>query len=124
MRPKDQGTAEETWAVNWFRGLGFPAGRLPEGGANDVGDVLVELPSGDFLVVEVKSRSNLVVHRAVQGAHRKAMAGHLDVLPLGGIVWWKRLVRKDGKQRRVPDGETRVVSMNLEVLEALLKGGG
>jgi len=80
---KDQGTAWETATKEALERLGFEAERLAEGGKHDKGDV-----------------------RAVKEP-RGVSAWALPLV----VVNWKRLVKREGKRRRVPDGERDVVVM-------------
>jgi Holliday junction resolvase len=110
---KDQGTAFETELVKTFAANGFDAGRYPEGGANDIGDVWFD--DGDLYmwVVEAKATERLNVTRVLAKAKAKAEGRKTALI-------WKRLVKGDGK-RRVPDGEKVVVVIDLETFLELLQ---
>lgn len=83
-KPKAQGTAWETAFVRMAQDAGLIAQRLPEGGANDAGDVwLIDTPSRD--------------------SHYNDVA----------VVAWSRLVH-NGEGRRVPDGARSVVVMSTD----------
>jgi hypothetical protein len=122
MRPRDQGTRFESWLVKRFREAGLSAGRLPEGGSRDAGDVIVELPSGDSVIMEAKARANLNPHVALAKARIKAAKADLDVLPWLTVLAWKRLTRKEGNVRRTPSGEPVIVSMTFDDFLELLRG--
>ena len=110
-KSKQQGTAFETELVKHFAGEGFDAGRIAEGGMNDLGDIMVHDRMGTAWVVEAKATERLNVTRVLHKAIRK-----------GGprtVLIWRRLV-KTGKQKRQPDGEKVVVVLTLELFTELL----
>ena len=82
-KPKKQGTAFESALVWQAQDAGLMAGRFPEGGVNDIGDVWLSAPPS-------KERQ------------------YTDI----AVVAWRRLV-KNGTTRRVPDGEPTVVVISL-----------
>lgn len=89
-RPKDQGTAFETWLVRQARALGsVEADRLPLRGTHGEPDLHVT-PAGK--------------------------RDYTDAIP---VVAWKRLVKATGKKKRVPDGEPIVVVLGWENFLAL-----
>ena len=92
-RNKDQGTEHETRTVLDLKGIGYHAERIPEGGQNDRGDV-----------------------EAYQYGRDQ------DVAPLV-VLFWKRLVKKEGQKRRVPDGERDVVVMRKQDFLDLIHPG-
>lgn len=108
-RPKDLGTKYESARVNFHNACGLDSDREKEGGQYDAGDVWIK---GGW-IEEAKSRANLNPHQALHKALNKA--GHWR-------VWLshKRLTRKQGNQRRTPDGEPEVVSMHPVTAEVLL----
>ena len=107
-KPKKQGTQFETWLCKELSTYpGIVAERLAEGGSHDVGDIRVTTHSVGTWIVEAKARANLNVHQTLAAARHKA--GHDPA-----VVIWKKLVRKDGSQRRVTDGEPIVVAMTLD----------
>ena len=116
-RPKQQGTRLEPAIVNELKDVGLYAVRLPEGGSNDRGDILVELGDDTELVVEAKARQALGIHAAVAKADRKAGA-------FPAVVWWKRLIKPaDGGRRRAVDGQAEVVAMSKDTFVWLLNRG-
>lgn len=82
-KPKAQGTRWESQVTEQFRLQDIPAGRYPEGGTHDLGDVWVGQP---FLPG--------------------------DPPPIVALAW-KRLIPKPGSSRRVPDGDATVVVIDL-----------
>lgn len=110
-RPKAIGTSFETEVVRAAQSRGLQARRLAEGGSGDEGDV--EILYGDRrVVIECKSCINLNVTKTLAASRRKAGIAALA---------WRKLVRKDGMTRRVPDGESRVVIQSLGDYLDLLK---
>ena len=105
---KQQGTTFESWLVGTFRANGLNSRRLAEGGSHDLGDLEVE----DW-IIEAKARSNLNLHQALHKAREKAPQRRVAVVH-------KRLTRKEGNQRRTPDGEPIVVAMTLDDFVGLL----
>ncbi len=87
-KSKAQGTAFETAIVKAAEAYGLAAGRLPEGGSKDLGDVFIK---GNYSE---------------------------DAIP---ALAWKRLVKKGGNQRRVPDGVPVVVCVGLPDFLSLLE---
>lgn len=117
-RSKQQGTSHETALVNWFSSFEqLEAYRLPEGGANDLGDLEVSV-EGQALafIVEAKATERLNVTRALAKAKRKAEGRPTALI-------WKRLV-KTGKKIRQPDGEKVVAVIDLETFTTLLRLAG
>lgn len=99
--------------MNVLKAAGFQARRLAEGGAYDEGDVEANLYGFD-VIIESKACQSLNVQAILGKARRKA--GGKPV-----IVWWKRLVRVEGKQLRQPvAGEREVVVLSPSDLLALL----
>lgn len=112
-RAKDLGTALETAVVRACHDAGLVAERIAEGGANDLGDVRVY--AEETWVVESKARMALNVHEALEKAIGK-----------GGprtVVYWRRMARKPGNQRRHQVG-VPVVAMTLDAFLELLGGEG
>ena len=116
MRPKDQGTALETATVKAARAAGRVARRLAEGGSGDEGDVEIYDAAGDRWVVECKARAAMSLHPALAKAQRKAPDARVAVL-------WKRLVKVDGKARRVPAGPALVAMPLTDYLDLLARVG-
>lgn len=111
-RPKDLGTALETRVVRAAQDAGLIAERLAEGGANDLGDVRIY--AEQEWVVEAKDRMALNIHDALDKAIRKAGTPR-------AVVYWRRMARKAGNQRRHQVGQP-VVAMTLEAFLELLGG--
>jgi len=113
-KPKQQGTAYETFVVNRLNEMPFTkAQRLAEGGMNDKGDIICEKNSFD-LVGECKNRTNLNLHQTLQKALNKS--GQFET-----VVYWKKLTRKGGNSKRSADGVPEVVAMTPEFFEYLLR---
>lgn len=113
-RPKDLGTAFETWLVNNFKRIGLFSRRLPEGGSLDLGDLEVVLDNGMTFIVEAKAREVLNVTREMEKARVKSGDG------VNTILIWKRLTKEKGKKRRTPDGQKIVCVIGIDTLELLL----
>lgn len=92
-RNKDQGTEWETQTVKDLKAIGYQADRIAEAGQNDRGDV-----------------------EAYQ------WGSEVDAEPMV-VLFWKRLVRKPGQKRRVPDGERDVVVLRKEDFLRLIHPG-
>jgi len=119
VRPKDQGTAFESWLVNRFKAIGLFSQRIAEGGAKDRGDLEVVLDNGMTFIVEAKATQTLNVTRVLNKARVKSGDGIMTVLA------WKRLVKlKDGQKKRRPDGEPLVVVLGLDTFELLITMAG
>ena len=116
MRPKDQGTRLESGLVAAARAVGLIARRLAEGGSADEGDVEIHDAAGDRWVVECKARAAMSLHPALAKAQRKAPDARVAVL-------WKRLVKVDGKARRVPAGPALVAMPLTDYLDLLARDG-
>lgn len=90
---KQQGTKWESELVNQAHAYGFhQARRLAEGGMHDAGDVLVGGEARSYTVKPVS------------------------------VLAWKRLVRKQDKQRRLPDGEPVVFVLDQDTFWSLMVG--
>jgi len=112
-KPKQQGTAYETFCVNRLNEMPYTkAQRLAEGGMNDKGDLLVEKNKFD-MVCECKNRTNLNLHQTLNKAIQKS--GQFET-----VVYWKKLKRKGENNKRSADGEPEVVAMTPEFFEWLL----
>ena len=82
-KPKRQGTAFESALVRQAQEFGLLAGRFPEGGSNDIGDVWInDLPQRGSNALDIP------------------------------VLAWSRLV-KNGDGRRVPDGTRAVAVLDL-----------
>jgi len=120
-RPKRQGTAYETHTIKRHQHHGLKAYRIAEGGPTDAGDLALELPDGTWLVAECKARAALNPHTALAKADTKTLQADLPFLPLGTVLFHKRLTRKDGQTRRTPDGVREIVSMTPELFYMLIE---
>lgn len=125
-KARDQGTRYETSIVNRLnkhyqkRELDSElvvAKRIAEGGIADLGDVELELYRLGHLplVIEAKHRQALNLHQTVAKANRKAGLSR-------SVVFWKKLTRKAGAERRTPDGVAEVVAMDVDTFLWLLDG--
>lgn len=113
-RPKDQGTRFETWTVDWLKNTGqLNPRRLAEGGSNDEGDVRFDTHFEGPWTVECKAAERLNVTRVLSKARAKSPE------PRQTVLFWKRLVKGDGKRRK-PDGEPVVVVMGLDTFAQLI----
>ena len=105
-KPKQQGTAHESWTVKALAAIGIQARRIAEGGSADEGDVEAHLPDGRW-VLENKATQTLNVQKILGKARRKA-GGQTPV-----AVVWKRLVPVPGMKNRQPvEGERIVVVLS------------
>lgn len=116
-RPKDLGTALESWLVKEVNSLllsNLHAERIAEGGPKDVGDVRITTKAGEPWVIECKAREVLNVTRGLAKARKKNPGGRTALL-------WKRIVKPKGDQKiRQPDGERYVIVLSLgDFLELL-----
>ena len=111
-RSKAQGTAFETWCVEELQHWGFiDAKRLAEGGSADPGDIEFSFLGFPF-VIESRARERMNVTRALAAAKRKATENHGAEY---AALAWKRIVpQKNGEGPRQPDGERRVVVLDME----------
>lgn len=100
-KQKQQGTNHESWIVTAFKEAGIEARRLPEGGANDEGDIEVTI-NGERWILEAKSRQTLNIQEALGKARRKASGTRVALV-------WKRLVKVAGFKNRQPVAGERVV---------------
>lgn len=129
-KAKDQGTRYETAIVkrlNEHYGVRLvdhfkepppklPARRVAEGGIADLGDIELELGDKRLpLIIEAKHRQALNLHQTVSKANSKAGLSR-------SVVFWKKLTRKAGQQRRTPDGVAEVVAMDVDTFLWLLDG--
>ena len=72
-KPKSQGTAFETWTVNWLKNTGqLNPRRLAEGGSNDEGDVRFDTHFEGVWTIECKSAERLNVTRVLSKAREKS----------------------------------------------------
>lgn len=122
-KARDQGTRYETSIVNrlneWSCKVSRPffAQRIAEGGIADRGDIDLDLGADDRLplVIEAKHRQALNLHQTVAKANRKAGLSR-------SVVFWKKLTRKAGAERRTADGVAEVVAMDVDTFLWLLDG--
>lgn len=110
-RPRDLGTKHETRIVRAAQDAGLVAERIPEGGAADLGDVRIW--AEDEWVVEAKTVMALNIHEALEKALRKSGTPHT-------VVWWRRMGRKQGQERRSQVG-TPIVAMTPDMFLELVK---
>ena len=111
VKPKDQGTRNETALVNKAKKHGLKAWRLAEGGGNDPGDVAIETAEGDVYVVECKHRQQLSVHNEFEKAAGKVKGVDHPFVVAGVALQWKRPFRVEGQERRV-NKEVMVISVD------------
>lgn len=115
-KEKRQGTAWETELVKRAKAAGLDSRRLAEGGSDDEGDL--EVIAGDLrVVVEGKARAALGAHAALAKAEAKAGDEH-------AVVAWKRLVRRDGSNRRTTTGVRDLVLVPTDLFFELLARAG
>ncbi len=117
MKPKDQGTRNETRLVRIAKDAGLKAWRLAEGGINDAGDVAIETKDGDTYVVECKHRQQLAVHREYEKAATKAEGMEYPFVAAGVALQWRRPFIVEGSTRRRNE-EVMVISV-AEYLELI-----
>ncbi len=110
--PKDLGTRQETATVRAAQETGLIAERLPEGGAQDRGDIRI-LTDHEW-VIEVKFTQRLNIHEALEKALAKSETPYTAVL-------WRRMERKEGNVHRTQVG-VPIVALTLEMFLELLKG--
>jgi hypothetical protein len=114
-KSKQQGTAFESWVVNWLRSFGqMNPRRIAEGGSKDEGDVTFDTHFDGRWIIECKATQTLNVTRVLGKARVKSPN------PKQTILMWKRLTKSEGNKRRTPDGESIVVVMGLDTFEYLL----
>jgi hypothetical protein len=109
-RPKDLGTRLETNIVRNAQDYGLIAERLPEGAANDRGDIRIYTDTE--WVGEVKDRMNLNVPRALEKALAKSQTPDT-------FLAYRKMVRKTGNTNRTQDGPVVVVVTLDRFLELL-----
>lgn len=106
-RPKDIGTARETWLVKQAGLYGLKARRAPNNAKSE--DVLIEV-AGQQIVHEVKDRASMSLHPVLKVA--------VDEHGYKSAVVWHRK-RKSASGRRVPAGPTLVAVTVTRYLELL-----
>ncbi len=109
--PKALGTAQETKTVNTAHDHGLIAGRLPEGGINDRGDIYI-LTDYEW-IGEVKDHMQLNIHQTLKKALEKSDTPNTFVV-------WRRMARKPGRSNRHQTGPT-IVALTLDRFLELLK---
>lgn len=107
-RPKDIGTARETWFVKKAKAAGLEARRAPNNAKSE--DVLIRV-AGRELVHEVKDRAALSIHQVL----KDTVAEHGNE---AGVLWHRK--KKAGKTR-VPAGPTLVAVTVDRYLDLLRK---
>jgi len=122
MKPKDQGTRYETAIVQEATRRAVAASRIAEGGRWDAGDILLVDGCGDHWIVEAKARAALNPHKELAKAKAKTRKANLPFFTVDTVLFWKRLTRKEGNERRTPDGEPEIVCMTPDTFFALLEG--
>ena len=108
--PRTLGTREETKTVNAAQDVGLIAGRLPEGGAYDQGDIYI-LTDQEW-IGEVKHRERLNIHQTLEKAIAKSDTPNTFVV-------WRRSTRTPGHQNRHQDGPV-IVALTLDSFLELL----
>lgn len=109
-RPKDIGTARETWLVKKARAAGLKARRAPNNAKAE--DVLITV-AGRELIHEVKDRAALSIHQVL----KDTVAEHGET----AAVVWHRKKKATAGTKRVPAGPTLVavtVDRYIELLKA------
>ncbi len=109
--PKQLGTAQETATVNTAKNMGLIAGRLPEGGAYDQGDIYI-LTDQEW-IGEIKNRMQLNIHQTLQKALEKSDTPNTFVV-------WRRMTRDPSKTNRHQVGPI-IVALTLDRFLELLK---
>lgn len=112
-KPKAQGTAWESATVAASQAFGLEAERLAEGGMNDLGDVRIYTPAGDW-IIEAKHRTALNIHETLEKAIRKSGTPNT-------AVHWKRSARKKGNTNRTQVG-VPIVAITYERFLELIGG--
>ena len=105
-KPKAQGTRWETYIVAQLNKRFLRGKRLPELGANDEGDIEFTDSHGKRWVIEAKATQTLNVTRVLGKAKAKSRGDFT-------VLFWKRIVKKEGKKVRQSDGEKEVVIMSM-----------
>jgi hypothetical protein len=114
-RPKDLGTRFETFVVRAALDKGLMAERLAEGAVNDLGDIRVYAEVE--WVLEARDRQQLNIPRALEKAILKS--GTLNT-----ALVYRKMVRKNGNQRRTQDGPVIVALTLPRFLELLAESCG
>jgi hypothetical protein len=110
-KSKQQGTKEERWQkLKLESQLEVPVTRLVEGGLHDRGDLSFRLGDRE-VVVEVRDRSMMEVHKATSKA--KIKAG----LEAWVVVMWKRKLLKPGNQVRQQVGPPVAIMLEEDWIE-------
>ena len=109
--PRALGTREETVTVRAAQEAGLIAGRLPEGGAYDQGDIYI-LTDQEW-IGEVKHRERLNIHQTLEKAIGKSDTPNTFVV-------WRRSIRAPGHTNRHQDGPV-IVALTLDSFLELLK---
>lgn len=109
-KSKQQGTKEERWQkIKIENQIGVTVTRLVEGGLHDRGDLSFHLGPKE-VVVEVRDRQTMEVHKALSRAKIKA-----------GTAWvavtWKRKLLKPGTKIRQQVGPPVVIMLEEDWLE-------
>ena len=107
--PRALGTREETATVNAAQEAGLIAGRLPEGGTYDQGDIYI-LTDQEW-IGEVKHRERLNIHQTLEKAIAKSDTANTFVV-------WRRSTRAPGHTNRHQDGPV-IVALTLDTFLGL-----
>src|SRR5512137_2959765 len=99
-RNRDQGTHWEQFIVKVAQACGLKAWPLARRGPSDPGDLAIQTPDGDVIVVEARCRQNMSVHRALAEARDQTDKADLPFVPLCTVLAWKRLQPTGGERRR------------------------
>jgi hypothetical protein len=98
-RPKQKGTARETWVVKKFLEAGFHAERAP----NNLPSRDVDVDFGGLpMPVEVKDRGQLNLHATLKEV--------IDRWGFGAVVWHRT---RPANKKRVPVGPT-LIAMDID----------
>lgn len=113
---KARGSRWETDIESYLNDVGVKARRLPRAGANDIGDVAVELKNGNVIVIEAKNTKSSAMAEYLREAAVEAenYDKKYNVTTHGVVVT---------KTRQKSTGEGRV-TLTLEDFVNLLKWNG
>ncbi len=113
-KAKKQGTMYESNIVSRLDdNSNFRVQRLAEGGSLDKGDVELIINNKEVYYIEAKSRQNLNIHQTLDKALDKSKTKNT-------VVFWKKLKRKQGNNKRSNDGVPEVVCMTYDLFVDLL----
>lgn len=113
-KAKKQGTTYETNIVTRLnKQQNFKVQRLAEGASLDKGDIELIINNQHTYYIEAKSRQNLNIHQTLDKALEKSSSENT-------VIFWKKLKRKSGNQKRSSDGVPEVVSMSYDLFLKLI----